>query len=75
MVLFDFLSKRNTPLQHRAHPVWLYTGENDTTWLEHSRRSDLDMNLLEALTRLLATTSTPTNACQFSWTWRRGHNS
>jgi hypothetical protein len=49
MVLFDFLLKRNTPLQHRAHPVWLYTGENDTTWLEHSRGTDLDMNLLEAM--------------------------
>jgi hypothetical protein len=27
----------------------LYTGENDTTWLEHSRRMDLDMKMLDTL--------------------------
>jgi hypothetical protein len=31
MVMRDFLSKRITPLQERARPVWLYTGENDAT--------------------------------------------
>jgi hypothetical protein len=31
MVLHDFLSRRITPLQNRARPTWLYTGEGDTT--------------------------------------------
>jgi hypothetical protein len=31
MVLHDFLSRRIAPLQDRAHPAWLYTGEGDTT--------------------------------------------
>jgi hypothetical protein len=34
MVLFDFLSKRITPLQHRAHLTWLYNGDNETTRVE-----------------------------------------
>jgi hypothetical protein len=29
MVLFDFLSKRISPLQLRARPAWIYTEEND----------------------------------------------
>jgi hypothetical protein len=73
MVLFDFLRKRIAPLQHRAHPTWLYTQENDTTWLERGRGSDLDPKVLEAMLSKLSvdpssgTSSTPRRlACQFS---------
>jgi hypothetical protein len=31
MVLFNFFSKRNAPLQLCARPAWIYTGENDAT--------------------------------------------
>jgi hypothetical protein len=34
MVLFDFLSKRITPLQLCAHLTWMYTRENDAMRLE-----------------------------------------
>jgi hypothetical protein len=33
MVLFDLLSRHIAPLQLRARPTWLYTGEGDTTRL------------------------------------------
>jgi hypothetical protein len=49
MVLFDFLSKRITPLRHRAHPAWMYTGENKTTQLERGHGSDLDSRVLDGM--------------------------
>jgi hypothetical protein len=49
MVLFDFLSKCIAPLQQCLCPAWLYTKENDTTWLEPSRGPDLDSKALETL--------------------------
>jgi hypothetical protein len=48
-VLFDFLSKRISPLQHRACPAWLYTKENGTTRLEHGRGSDLDPRAVDTM--------------------------
>jgi hypothetical protein len=56
MVLHDFLSKRITPLQNHARPTWLYTGENDAMWLEHSCGSNLDLGMLEAMLSKLSTT-------------------
>jgi hypothetical protein len=49
MLLFDFLSKRITPLQHRAHPTWLYTRENDITRMECGHGSDLDPKVLDGM--------------------------
>jgi hypothetical protein len=49
IVLFDFLSKRIEPLQLRARPAWLYTGENDNTRLERGRGSDLDPEVLDTM--------------------------
>jgi hypothetical protein len=41
MVLYDYVSKRITPLQERTCPVWLYTGVNDVTRLERGDVSAL----------------------------------
>jgi hypothetical protein len=49
MVLFNFLSKRITPLQVHARPAWLYTGVNDTTLLECSHELDLDPKVLDTM--------------------------
>jgi hypothetical protein len=49
MVLHDFLSRRIAPLQDHAHSAWMYTGEGDTTRLEHCHDLDLDPNVLVAL--------------------------
>jgi hypothetical protein len=49
MVLSDFLSQCIAPLQQRAHTTWLYTGENDTTWLERGHGTKLDQKVLEAM--------------------------
>jgi hypothetical protein len=49
MVLHDFLSRRITPLQGHARPAWTYTGEGDTTWMEHGCDSGLDLDVLGAL--------------------------
>jgi hypothetical protein len=55
MVLCDFLSRHIAPLQQRAHPAWLYTGENDTIRLEHSHRTELDSKMLEAMLTKMST--------------------
>jgi hypothetical protein len=49
MVLHDFLSRSIAPIQGCARPTWMYTGEGDTTWLECSHDSDLDLDVLGAL--------------------------
>jgi hypothetical protein len=49
IVLFDFLSKRIAPLQHRACSTWMYIGENDTTRLERDRGSDLQPKVLAGM--------------------------
>jgi hypothetical protein len=54
MVLFDFLSKHITHLQLRALLTCLYTRENDTTWLEGSRGSDLDPKVLDTMLMMLS---------------------
>jgi hypothetical protein len=41
MVLYDYVSKRITPLQERTRLAWLYTGVNDVTQLEHSNGTTL----------------------------------
>jgi hypothetical protein len=46
MVLHDFLLKHITPLQEHAHPTWMYTEVNDTTWLECGNRSDWEADKL-----------------------------
>jgi hypothetical protein len=54
-VLFDFLSRHIAPLQLCSFLAWLYTGENDTTWLEHSSGLDLDLKVLDAMLSKLST--------------------
>jgi hypothetical protein len=49
MVLFNFLSKRIAPLELCACPAWLYTGVNNTIWLEHGCGSDLDPKVLDTM--------------------------
>jgi hypothetical protein len=49
MVLFDFLSKRVTPLQLRPCPAWMYTGENDAMRPECGSGSDLDPTVLAGM--------------------------
>jgi hypothetical protein len=49
LVLFDFLSKRVTPLQLRPCPAWMYTGENDATRPECGSGSDLDPTVLAGM--------------------------
>jgi hypothetical protein len=49
MVLHDFLSRCIPPLQDRARPAWMYTGEGDTTQLERDRDSSLDLDVLGTL--------------------------
>jgi hypothetical protein len=49
MVLFNFLSKRFTPLQQCARPAWMYTGENNVTQLECGHRSDQDLMVLTGM--------------------------
>jgi hypothetical protein len=56
MVLCDFLSWHIAPPpQQRAHPAWLYIGENDTIRLEHSHRMELDSKVLEAMLTKMST--------------------
>jgi hypothetical protein len=55
MVLFDFLSKRIIPLQLRVRLAWLYTGENDTTWLERGRGPNLDLMVLYSMLLKMST--------------------
>jgi hypothetical protein len=42
LVLFDFLSRHIAPLQQHACTTWLYTEENDASWLERDCGSELD---------------------------------
>jgi hypothetical protein len=46
MVLHDYVSKCIVPLQERTHSVWLYTGVNDVTRLEHGDGSALGEEVL-----------------------------
>jgi hypothetical protein len=46
MLLPDFLSRRIATLQDRTCPARMYTGECDTTWLEHGHDSGLDQDVL-----------------------------
>jgi hypothetical protein len=41
MVLYDYVSKRITPLQERTRLAWLYTRVNDVTQLERSNGTTL----------------------------------
>jgi hypothetical protein len=75
MMLFDFLSKRIFPLQLRVRLAWLYTGENDATWLERGRGPNLDLMVLYSM--LLKLSTDPFSGdfinpwclvCQFAWT-------
>jgi hypothetical protein len=62
MELFDFLSKRIAPLQHRARPTWMHTEENDTTQLECGHGSDLE---LKVLARMLSKVSVDPSSGDF----------
>jgi hypothetical protein len=55
LVLHDFLSKCIAPFQERARPVWLYTRENDATWLEQGRGTNLVPGVLETTLSKLST--------------------
>jgi hypothetical protein len=75
MVLHDFLLKRIAPLKDRTRLAWLYTGENDTTWLERSCGMDHDPGMLEKMLSKLSTVRLPmtsptirNSVCQFAWT-------
>jgi hypothetical protein len=70
MVLHDYLSKRIAPLQAHTRPAWVFTGVNDTTWLEHGAGSSLDdgthaLSLMKlTLDLFLADLVTSSVACQ-----------
>jgi hypothetical protein len=49
MVLHGFLSRSIAPLQAHARPAWMYTGEGDTTRLEHSHDLGMDQDVLGTL--------------------------
>jgi hypothetical protein len=57
MMLFDFLSRRITPLQQHVHAAWLYTGENNTTRLECDCGIDLGMKVLGTMLSKLCSNS------------------
>jgi hypothetical protein len=38
MMMYDYVSKRITPLQEHTYPTWLYTRVNDVMWLECGNR-------------------------------------
>jgi hypothetical protein len=61
MVLSVFLSCCIAPLQSRIHPVWHFTGEGDTTQLEHDRGSDLALDTLRTLLEKLSPDPSSTN--------------
>jgi hypothetical protein len=54
MVLHDYVSKCNVPLQERTRPTWLYTRVNDVTRLERSDGSVLSEVALALVMRKLS---------------------
>jgi hypothetical protein len=49
VVISIFLSQWITPIHQRARAAWLYTGEDDATWLECGHGIDLSMKVMDMM--------------------------